>query len=80
MTHTIRFEHIEGRGPSKGIALTQVELVAPLRLDERAILQRLRADGYKCARLCSVTTAPTDANEVQRDLDRLLQRSIPCAH
>ena len=80
MTHTIRFEHVECRGPAKGIALTQVELVANMRLDDRAILQRLRTDGYKCARLCSVTTAPTDANEVQRDLDRLLQRSIPCAH
>jgi len=80
MTHTIRFEHVEGRGPAKGIALTQVELVANMRLDDRAILQRLRTDGYKCARLCSVTTAPTDAHEVQRDLDRLLQRSIPCAH
>ena len=76
MNHTIRFEHVEGRGPSKGIALTQVELVANARLDERAILQRLRTDGYKCVRLCAVTTAPTDAHEVQRDLDRLLERRV----
>ena len=72
MTHTIRFEHVEGRGPALGLALTQVELVANMRLDERAILQRLRADGYKCPRLCSVATAATDAHEVQRDLDALL--------
>jgi hypothetical protein len=74
MTHTIRFEHVEGRGPSKGLALAQVELIANMRLDERAILQRLRADGYLGVRLCSVATAATDANEAQRDLDRLLAK------
>ena len=74
MTHTIRFEHIEGRGPSKGLALSQVQLQATVRLDDRAILQRLRADGYLGVRLCSVACAPTDAHEVQRDLDRLLAK------
>ena len=74
MTHTIRFEHIQNRGSAQGLALTQVELVANARLDERAILQRLRSDGYKCPRLCSVMTAATDAHEVQRDLDALLAR------
>jgi hypothetical protein len=72
MTHTIRFEHVEGRGPAKGIAYKQVEIIAPTRLDERAILQRLRKDGYLCPLLCSVATAATDAHEVQRDLDALL--------
>jgi hypothetical protein len=49
-----------------------------MRLDERAILQRLRADGYLGVRLCSVATAATDAHEVQRDLDRLLARGVTC--
>ena len=74
MTHTIRFEHVEGRGPSKGLALAQVELQANMRLDDRAILQRLRADGYLGVRLCSVVATASDAHEVQRDIDRLLAK------
>ena len=76
MTHTIRFEHVEGRGPSTGIAYRQETLEARTRLDNRAILRELHAKGYRGVLLCSITTAPTDAHEVQRDLDRLLERRV----
>ena len=73
MTHTIRFEHVEGRGQATGIAYAQVTLDASTRLDDRAILRELKAKGYRGVRLDEVRVNTTAA-EVQRDLDRLLAR------
>ena len=74
MTHTIRFEHVQHDDAGSRIAYQQEILVAPTRLDDRAILRALDAKGYRGVRFTSTTVAATDANEVQRDLDRLLAR------
>ena len=72
MTHTIRFEYVQRDDAGARVAYQQVKLDALVRLDERAIFAELRRRGFNGVRSPQVVVTPTDANEVQRDLDALL--------